>query len=355
MPTINSMLQRNNLLANVSRRYFKLDMDAADKSVLIGGAIRTNAGLLKSDFGGQPALTTLVENYSADREDFKSNMQSKLISLQESSDKLKDSVQNEEEDSAASENSETTSSSSNSSETSESKNSTLSTLGNFAKGNVPPRAKILAFQPQIKKDESDENEKIEEQVEKLRDKDLVSEKSKDSFKNFAEKYLVSDDEETEIDKQEEIVEGEKISAVKSFVRDFNSTISYLNENRNMSNKISTLASNFNGTEKLSAALREIGLSVTSSGKLSVNEEILQNAIEKNPEAVTMLLGDGGLAGQLDRVLNLANNQSENLFPTIEEYSGTDEFETWENLYSAQNLATADYAQPKAGKILNMFS
>ena len=351
MPTINSMVQRNNLLANVSHRYFKLDMDAADKSVLVGGAIRTSANFLKSDFGGQPALTNLVENYSADREDFQSQMQDKLISLQESSDKLKTSVQ-EEENSSASE----TSTQASSEKTSEVEgNPTLSTLENFAKGNVPPRAKILSFQPQTKKVESDNNEKIEQQIEKMREENL---KSKNSDRNnvieFAKNYLESD-EKSEKNMQIEIEDGEKVSAVKSFVREFNSTLSYLEENSSISNKVSTLASNFNNSEKLNPALREIGISITSSGKLSVNEKILEYAIEKNPEAVTMLLGDGGLAGQLDRVLGLANNQGENLFPTINEYSGAEEFEAWENLYSAQNFMTANYAQEKSGKILNMFS
>ena len=153
----------------------------------------------------------------------------------------------------------------------------------------------------------------------------------------------------------EVGEDDKISAVKNFVRDFNSTLSYLNENRSMSNRISALAETFNGTEELSASLKEIGITVTSSGRLSVNEEILEHAIERNPEAVTSLLGDGGLAGQLDRVLNLANYQGENLFPTINEYAGEEEFESWEYLYSAQTMTTANYTQDRAKNLLNTFT
>ena len=179
MPTINSMVQRNNLLTDVSYRYFKLDMDASEKSVLVGGAIQTNADFLKSDFSGQPAITELVENYSAEKEDFHNNIQDKLDSLQESTERLKNSVQVEEENQAAAETSnateDTSSSSSKTSGEEKEVGSTLSTLGNFAKNNVPPRAKILAFQPaeSIEKNNRRERketaERIERQLEKLRE------------------------------------------------------------------------------------------------------------------------------------------------------------------------------------------
>ena len=352
MPTINSMLQKNNLIANVSQRYFKLDMDAADKSVLVGGVIRTGANFLKSDFGGQPALTNLIENYSADREDFQERIQDKLDTLQESSDKLKNSVQEEEKISSEAEKT----SSSNSAKISDKESSTLSNFNKVANEKISPRAKILEFKPQTKEVE-DNSEKDSEQDEKVREEKLNSAKSKQSnVIEFAKNYLVSDDEDKQGMLPEfKFAEDEKISAVKNFVRDFNATLSYLNENSSMSNKISALASNFSGSEELSASLKEIGIDISSYGKLTVNEPILKSAIERNPEAVSELLGNGGLAGQLDRVLNLANYQSENLFPTIEQYTGDEEFEAWENLYAMQNFSTANYAQQKSGKILNMFS
>ena len=350
MPTISSILQKNDMLANVSHRYFKLDTDAADKSVLIGAAVRTSADFQKSDFGGQPALTNLVENYSAEKENFHSTMQDKLISLQESSDKLKDSVQEDSEKISSTSTAEET-------ESEEKENrSALSTLGNFAKNNIPPRAKILQFPQMMSRSDNDKTEEIEKQVEKLREEkaETLKNSNRDSFKDFAENYLVKDEDKGML-QPFEVGEDDKISAVKNFVRDFNSTLSYLNENRSMSNRISALAETFNGTEELSASLKEIGITVTSSGRLSVNEEILEHAIERNPEAVTSLLGDGGLAGQLDRVLNLANYQGENLFPTINEYAGEEEFESWEYLYSAQTMTTANYTQDRAKNLLNTFT
>ena len=350
MPTINSIVQKNNLLADVSHRYFKLNTEAADKSVLVGAAIRTNADFLKSDFSGQPALTTMIENYTAEKDDFNSTIQDKLISLQESSDKLKDSVQEDSEKVSSTSTAEKTASE-------EDNGSTLSTLKNFAKDNVPPRAKILAFPQRNARNDNDKSEEIEKQIEKLREEkaEALKNSKRDSFSDFAEKYLEADDDKKGMLPEIEITEGEKISAVKSFVRDYNSALSYLNENRNMSNKISALASTFNDTEELSVALKEIGITISSSGKLSINEEILQNAIERDPNAVTSLLGDGGLAGQLDRALSLANYQGENLFPTLDEYAGEDEFESWEYLYFARTMNTADYSQDRAKNLLNTFT
>ena len=279
MPTINSMVQRNNLLADVSYRHFKLDMDASDKSVLVGGVIRTNADFLKSDFSGQPALTNLVENYSADKEDFHNNIQNKLDSLQESTERLKDSVQVEEEIQASAETStatESSSSSSSSASSTEKTGSTLSMLNNFAKNNVPPRAKILAFQPVegAERREAKENvrqigRQIERQVEKLRDEKLHDEKlreekinsakSKDNIADFAKNYLVADNDDKKTTQSESPSTSEEnlLGRVENFVEHYNSVLSYLNEHREMSNRVSALAANFGTNTSLQTSLGDI--------------------------------------------------------------------------------------------------
>ena len=89
--------------------------------------------------------------------------------------------------------------------------------------------------------------------------------------------------------------------------------------------------------------------------MSVDENELTSALENNSENVNAVLGNEGLAGRLDKTVNLANYQGENLFPTIDEYTGEEKIESWEQLYSAQTMTTANYAQKKAGNILNMFT
>lgn len=363
MPTINSMMQKNNLLADVSYRYFKLDVNASDKSVLVGAPIRTNADFLKSDFSGQPALTNLVENYSADKEDFQNKIQDRLDSLQESSDKLKDSVQEDEEISATSEDS-TSESAETVSSDDKKPGSTLATLGNFAKNNVPPRAKILAFQPVQKKDnDADKTEEIAKQIaERANDRNLNSAKrSQNNISVFAENYLVADkkdDDSQNISAQPPKTAEENIlGKVENFVQHYNSVLTYLNEHREMSDRVSALASNFGTNTNLQSALGSIGISVGTGGELSVDGAKLLNALKNDSDVVNVLLGSEGLTGNLDKNLNLANyqNRSDKLFPTIDEYSGEGDFEDWENLYAAQTLTTADYAKQKSGKILNLFS
>lgn len=367
MPTINSMVQRNNLLADVSFRYFKLDMDASDKSVLVGGAIKTNADFLRSDFGGQPAITELVENYSADKETFHDNIQEKLDSLQESTERLKDSVQVEEENQAAATSTAEENSSSTAETSSEDKKtgSALTTLGNFAKDNVPPRAKILAFQPvenverNHRREQKETAERIERQLEKMREQKANSDKAKNNITDFAENYLARDKDDKK-SMQPELpltVEENLLGKVENFVQHYNSVLSYLNEHREMSNRVSALVETFNTNTSLKTSLGDIGISVGAGGELSVDGAKLLNAMANNSNAVNTLLGSEGLTGSLNKNLNLASyqNQSDKLFPTIDKYSGEEEFEAWENLYAAQTMTTADYARQRAGKILNLFS
>lgn len=344
MPTINSMVQRNDMLANVSYRYFKSDSEAAEKSMLISAPIKTSADFLKSDFGGQPALTNLVENYSADREDFQEKIQDKLDSLQESSERLKDSVQEDTEKISAT--SEENSAGSN-----------LSTLKEFAKDNVPPRAKILTFQPRQEK--TDNTSEVADQLEKIRERRAEEKAQRDRITEFAENYLTADKEEDDgegmLDETPKTSEENTVERVQNMVRSYNSVLSYLNENRDMSNKISALASNFNAGEVLQNSLSSIGISSDASGELKVDTARLLNALEENPDRVISLLGSTGLSGQLDRSVSLANHQSGNLFPTIDEYAGEEKFEQWEYLYAANNTTTANYAQERPRNILNTFT
>jgi len=346
MPTISSMVQRNDMIANVSYRYFKLDSEAAEKSVLVNAPIKTNVDFLKSDFGGQPALTNLVENYSADREDFQSKIQDKLDSLQESSEKLKDSVQEDSETSSAT--------AADDKKTS----SNLATLGEFAKDNVPPRAKILTFQPKQEKADSDKTSEVTDQLEKVRERKAEEKAQRDRIVEFAENYLVAEQEDEEdgiFSETPKTSEENTVERVQNIVRNYNSVVSYLNENRDMSNRMSALASNFNTGEVLQNSLSSIGINENAAGELTVDTQQLLNALEENPDRVISLLGSTGLTGQLDRNVSLANHQGDNLFPTLDEYAGEEQFQQWEYLYAARDTSTANYAQERSRKFLNMFT
>ena len=99
MPTVSSMTRQTEMLGQLSHKLFRLDMAAADNSILVGGTIGTNANLIQSEFGGQPALTTMVENYTEEKSAFRSEIRDAMNNLQKSAEQLKNSVQSEEESS----------------------------------------------------------------------------------------------------------------------------------------------------------------------------------------------------------------------------------------------------------------
>lgn len=299
MPTIGSIARQNDMLASVSQKFFRTDMKAADDSLLVGSVIRTSADFLKSEFGGQPALTNMVENYREEKDSFSSNFRDAMDSLQKSSDKLKDSVQTEEtetgeENSAAA------------------ANPPLSTLQEFAKNNIPPQERTAVRPSDSEKNFQARFQQAREVREENQNSALTAPPApKDNFKEFAENYLVADEEASAEEISSQNSDG-RLESVQNFVRDYNSAVSYLNENRGISNRVSALANNFGSDENLTRSLSNIGIDVNSSGELSVNETALANALDEDAEGVGALLGSQGLAGQLDRSVNLANSQSENL-------------------------------------------
>ena len=109
--------------------------------------------------------------------------------------------------------------------------------------------------------------------------------------------------------------------------------------------VKTLADNFENS-RINQSLGNIGISVNAQGRLSVNEDKLSTALEDDSAQVNELVG------RINKVINLAGYRSENLFPTIEEYADKNDFEDWEQLYSAKNPVTVDYSKSSSGKLLD---
>ena len=329
MPTVGSITRQTEMLGQLSHKLFRLDMAAADNSILVGGAIETGANLLQSEFGGQPALTTMVENYTEEKSAFRSEIQDAMNNLQRSSEQLKNSVQSEsgassQEVSTAEESGETESNAEVS--TQPAKNNVVSQERNIFSRATAERAQVR--QEQVRPEPRTEN----------------------NFQKFAENYLVSEDDEDENSSEQTENQDDRLTSVQNFVRDYNNAVSYLNEN-NFSQRISPL----NQNDELTKSLSEIGISVNSSGELSVNENTLSAALQNNSEKVGETLGSDGLAGQLERDFDRLDRQSENLFPTITDYANQRESDRAESLYSARNMSTAAYYGINAGNLINTFT
>lgn len=312
MPSVDSIVKQANMISGLSASLFNRNRAVANSSMLVQPALNTFSNFLKSDFGGQPALTNLIENYSNNREVFQEALKENMESLKESADKVKATSEGETSEV------ENTDSDKNT-------GANLSTLGEFAKGNIPPEERNLALA--IKPKTNPKPEPPE---------------TKNNLQKFANEYLTAEKKAEETTTSNE---DTRVTSVKNLVRDFNSAMSYLNENRGMSNKMAALADNF-GNSKLNDSLNEIGISVNSQGFLSLNESAFNFALSKNSEGVNSALGSEGLAGQLDKNINLANYQSDKLFTSIIDFANNSKQDDAESLYGSK----ANYAQENTPRI-----
>lgn len=326
MPTVSSIVNQSQQVYGLSSKLFGGNRALANSSMFIRGAENTFGNFLKSDFGGQPALTTLIENYSDNRESFNQALKENIDSLKESSDKVKASSETTtEEENATAEVPESTANKTD--------GSTLSNLHSFAAGNVPPERRNLAnipLQP------------------KATPQNIAADKQ-NTLQNFAERYLTS--ENAKVENVHNPNENSRVNDVKNLVRDFNSTMSYLNENRGMSSRMSALADNFSQNSRLNESLNEIGISVNAQGFLALNEGIFNAALQSDSEGVNSVLGSNGLAGQLDKNINLANSQGDKLFTSILDFAHQKNQDDAESLYGNN----ANYAKENTPRIFAMLT
>ncbi len=326
MPTVNSIVNQASMVSHLSTKFFPGNREAANQSMLVGPGYGNFFNFLNSEFGGQPALTNLIENYSKDRETFSENFRENLNSLQESSDKVKESAETESADDSdrTAEVADT--------DADNNTGAALSTLGEFANGNIPPERRNLANIP-LRPQATPRPEPPPQ----------------NTLQNFAENYLTAETPNNN-GSTPNAEENSRISEVRDLVRDFNATKSYLDENRGMSSRMSALANNFNNGN-LNESLNDIGISTNAEGFLSLNESIFTYALNNNSEGVNSALGSEGLAGQLDRNIDLANFQGDRLFTSIMDFANRNAQDESESLYSNN----AAYARENTPRLFTMFT
>ena len=338
MPTVNAIAQQVELTADASSRIFRTDFERSANSVLIKGSLDTAADMVNSGFGLRSNISEMLGNYAEERDNFNAEFDETMSSLRQSADKLK--TQDEDTDGA------------------------LSTLGDFATFKIPPEAMA-----RIRERERLQRENVQEvtdvQRQQVQDEREILMRP-NATENFADKYLVAETPDKNdtptiaetiqnLNSTRDENTAAALSNVRNFVNTFNSAVDYLNENRGMSSRMNALASNFGDNENLTRSLGEVGISVNEDGRLRVNEDRLADALSENSSNVNAVLGQNGLAGRLDRNVDLANSQRENLFPTITDYAGDKREEPTESLYAAQNKRTAAHNRLNAGRFLNMFT
>lgn len=324
MPTINTIANQARMVTDLSTRVFGLDFNAARNSALVGGTFDTLGNAVRSEFGGQPALNNLIESYQERREAFQEQLRENVDSLRDSADRLRETTQadTDTETATAIENSGTT----------------LSTLGEFARGNIPPQENNF--------------------VNTARTAERAQRTETNNLNDFARNYLTAETT-AETEDVEEIAavaadtnEDARLNSVLNLVRDYNSTVNYLNENRGVSNRMGALANNVRNNAALNESLRNIGISVAQTGELTINETLLNLALNNDSEGVNEALGSEGLAGRLERDIDRANAQGERLFPNIVDFARERQEDTAESLYTANTRNTAAYAWENTGRLLS---
>jgi len=325
MPTVSSVVSQAQSVVGLSSKLFGGNRALANSSMMLQPALNTFASFFKSDFGGQPALTTLamVEEYNNYRETFSETMRENMETLKEASDKVKASSQTEGETATP----EVTDADSDNNT-----GAALSTLGEFANGNIPPQERniALAVKPKVapRPEPPEQNNNLQK---------------------FANEYLTA--EKPAAKTAPNANEDSRVTDVRNLVQNFNSTKSYLDENRGVSNRMAALADNFGSNNRLNESLNQIGISVNSQGFLSLNETAFTSALNNNSDGVNSALGSNGLAGQLDRNINLANYQGDKLFTSITDFANNQRQDDAESLYGNN----ANYAPENSPRIFAMLT
>ena len=146
---------------------------------------------------------------------------------------------------------------------------------------------------------------------------------------------------------------EGMAAIQGLVKEYNSTVSYLDEGRGVSDRFSALASSFKNGEGISGSLDRIGISLNSNGQLSVDKNKLAESLTDNPEGVSKALGSDGLAGRIERKVELASGQTEKLFTPPADALGGGAASSVKSMYSSDSSVAAN-AYSDVGSIYQNF-
>lgn len=143
-----------------------------------------------------------------------------------------------------------------------------------------------------------------------------------------------------------------VSAVQDFAKKYNETVSFLKDNKDVSNRVSALGNSFNDAGYFAKSLSTVGVSVKSSGEISVDTEKLTKALKENPKSVEFVLGKDGFADRTANKVENAQRQSEKMFPSVSSMMGTSVSDA-QRMYSA-NTINRSSAYENVGTLLSMY-
>jgi hypothetical protein len=178
------------------------------------------------------------------------------------------------------------------------------------------------------------------------------EKSAKTVKNMSYEFSADDITEKE-DGTKTYSDGLKkaISNVKQLVSDYNDALDLTSDYSSVGKRMESLHKSFADTTYRADTYKQLGITVDSkTGKMSVDEDKLAASLTENGDRAKTVLGANGLAGKAEQHLSEANNQSDKLFPSLQ------------NMFGKSLQTASAYTNPRVlsasvqyGMIGNLFS
>lgn len=143
-----------------------------------------------------------------------------------------------------------------------------------------------------------------------------------------------------------------VGAVQDFAAKYNEAVSFLQDNKDVSSRVSALGNSFNDAGYFAKSLSKVGITVKSDGSLSVDTEKLTKTMKEDPKSAEFILGKDGFAGRTGNKVENAQRQSDRMFPSVSSMMGTSVSDA-KRMYSA-NTINRSAAYENVGTLLSMY-
>ena len=146
---------------------------------------------------------------------------------------------------------------------------------------------------------------------------------------------------------------DSVGTVETVADRYNNLTEFLKENKDVSERASSITSALKDASRSVGAFSAIGITADANGKLHVNATRLAASLKDRPESVEYVLGKGGLAGRAKKSIKLAAFNQDKLFPSVSSAMGREDNPT-KSMYSPKAIAAQNDFKDR-GSMLNLYS
>ena len=146
---------------------------------------------------------------------------------------------------------------------------------------------------------------------------------------------------------------DSVGTVETFANRYNNLTEFFKENKDVSERTSSITSALKDASRSVGAFSAIGITADANGKLHVNATRLAASLKDRPESVEYVLGKGGLAGRAQKSIKLATFNQDKLFPSVSYALGREDNPA-KSMYSSKAVAAQNDFKAR-GSMLNLYS